>query len=131
MMQELGRFSRRKLRVTSRVRREFSLGILIIILILIIPPFVAAVQSAYSPVTIASSSLPVRASIGDWLQTLAWMNNNLPQTSAVFAWWDYGYWISYNSGLHTFADNGTGNLKHIQNIATGLLLHKSLAVHLL
>src|SRR3989475_260335 len=124
-------FSRRKLRFTTRVSREFSIGILIIVLILIIPSFIAAVQSAYSPVTIASSSLPVRASIGDWLQTLAWMNNNLPQTSVVFAWWDYGYWISYNTGLHTLADNGTGNLTQIQNIATGFLLNESLAVHLL
>jgi len=124
-------FSRRKLRFTTRVSREFSIGILVIILILIIPSFIAAVQSAYSPVTIASSSLPVRASIGDWLQTLAWMNNNLPQSSVVFAWWDYGYWISYNSGLHTLADNGTGNLTQIQNIATGFLLNESLAVHLL
>ncbi len=124
-------FSRRKLRFTTRVSREFSIGIVVIVLILIIPSFIAAVQSAYSPVTIASSSLPVRASVGDWLQTLAWMNNNLPQTSAVFAWWDYGYWISYNSGLHTLADNGTGNLTQIQNIATGFLLNESLAVHLL
>ncbi len=124
-------FSRRKLRFTTRVSREFSLGIVIIILILIIPSFIAAVQSAYSPVTIASSSLPVRASVGDWLQTLAWMNNNLPSSSVVFAWWDYGYWISYNSGLHTLADNGTGNLTQIQNIATGFLLNESLAVHLL
>src|SRR6266849_1704192 len=124
-------FSRRKLRFTTRVSREFSIGILVIILILIIPSFIAAVQSAYSPVTIASSSLPVRASIGDWLQTLAWMNNNLPQTSVVFAWWDYGYWITYNTGLPTLADNGTGNLTQIQSIATGFLLNESLAVHLL
>src|SRR3989442_2860435 len=131
IMQQSVIFSRRKLRFTTRVSREFSIGILVIILILIIPSFIAAVQSAYSPVTIASSSLPVRASIGDWLQTLAWMNNNLPQRSVVFAWWDYGYWISYNSGLHTLADNGTGNLTQIQNIATGFLLNESLAVHLL
>ena len=124
-------FSRRKLRFTTRVSREFSIGILVIVLLLIVPSFIAAVQSAYSPVTIASSSLPVRASIGDWLQTLAWMNNNLPQTSVAFAWWDYGYWISYNTGLHTLADNGTGNLTQIQNIATGFLLNESLAVHLL
>ncbi len=124
-------FSRRKLRFTTRVSREFSLGILMIILVLIIPSFIAAVQSAYTPVTIASSSLPIRASVGDWLQTLAWMNNNLPSTSVVFAWWDYGYWISYNTGLHTLADNGTGNLTQIQNIATGFLLNESLAVHLL
>ncbi len=124
-------FSRRKLRFTTRVSREFSLGILIVILVLIVPSFIAAVQSAYTPVTIASSSLPIRASVGDWLQTLAWMNNNLPSTSVVFAWWDYGYWISYNTGLRTLADNGTGNTTQIQIIATGFLLNESLAVHLL
>src|SRR6266581_1023196 len=124
-------FSRRKLRFTTRISREFSIGILVIILILIIPSFIAAVQSAYSPVTIASSSLPIRASVGDWFQALTWMNNNLPSTSVVFAWWDYGYWISYNTGLHTLADNGTGNLTQIQAIATGFMLNESLAVHLL
>src|SRR5213596_184798 len=122
---------RRKLRFTSRVSREFSLGILLIILILVVPTFINAVQSAYTPTTIASASLPVRGYYPDWIQALTWMNNNLPSTSVVFAWWDYGYWISYNSGLHTLADNGTGNLTQIQNIATGFLLNESLAVHLL
>ncbi len=131
IMQQSVIFSRRKLRFTTRVSREFSIGILIIVLILIIPSFIAAVQSAYTPVTIASSSLPIRASVGDWFQALTWMNNNLPSTSVVFAWWDYGYWISYNTGLHTLADNGTGNLTQIQAIATGFMLNESLAVHLL
>jgi dolichyl-diphosphooligosaccharide--protein glycosyltransferase len=124
-------FSRRKLRFTTRVSREFSLGILLIILILVIPSFIAAVQSAYTPVTIASSSLPVRQSVGDWFQALTWMNNNLPSSSVVYAWWDYGYWISYNTGLHTLADNGTGNSTQIMDIATGFMLNESLAVHLM
>src|SRR3989454_5590550 len=124
-------FPRRKLRFTSRVSREFSLGILLIILVLVTPTFINAVQSAYTPTTIASASLPVRQAVPDWLEALSWMNNNLPQSSVVFAWWDYGYWITYNTGLHTLADNGTGNLTQIQNIATGFLLNESLAVHLL
>src|SRR6266516_135229 len=124
-------FPRRKLRFTSRVSREFSLGILLIILILVVPTFVNAVQSAYTPTTIASASLPVRGNFPDWLQALTWMNNNLPSTSVVFAWWDYGYWISVNTGLHTLADNGTGNSTQIQIIATGLMLNESMAVNLL
>src|SRR5437773_12515223 len=59
------------------------------------------------------------------------MNNNLPSTTVVFAWWDYGYWISVNTGLHTLADNGTGNLTQIQIIATGLMLNESMGVNLL
>lgn len=124
-------FPRRKLRFTSRVSREFSLGILLIILILVVPTFINAVQSAYTPTTIASASLPVRGNFPDWLQALTWMNNNLPSTSVVFAWWDYGYWISVNTGLHTLADNGTGNSTQIQIIATGLMLNESMAVPLL
>src|SRR5207253_8316972 len=52
-------------------------------------------------------------------------------TSVVFAWWDYGYWISVNTGLHTLADNGTGNSTQIQIIATGLMLNESMAVNLM
>jgi dolichyl-diphosphooligosaccharide---protein glycosyltransferase len=124
-------FPRRKLRFTSRVSREFSLGILLIILILVVPTFINAVQSAYTPTTIASASLPVRGNFPDWLQALTWMNNNLPTTSVVFAWWDYGYWISVNTGLHTLADNGTGNSTQIQIVATGLMLNESMAVNVL
>src|SRR5213080_2319172 len=124
-------FPRRKLRFTSRVSREFSLGILLIILILVVPTFINAVQSAYTPTTIASASLPVRGNFPDWLQALTWMNNNLPSTSVVFAWWDYGYWISVNTGLSTLSDNGTGNTTAIKDIAIGFMLNESLAIQLM
>src|SRR5437660_6239482 len=124
-------FPRRKLRFTSKVSREFSLGILLIIIILVVPTFINAVQSAYTPTTIASASLPVRAAIPDWLEALSWMNNNLPHSSVVFDWWDYGYWITVNTGLSTISDNGTGNTTAIQVIATGFLLNESLAVQVM
>ncbi len=124
-------FPRRKLRFTSRVSREFSLGILLIIIVLVVPTFINAVQSAYTPTTIASASLPVRAAVPDWLEALSWMSNNLPHSSVVFAWWDYGYWITVNTGLSTISDNGTGNTTAIQVIATGFLLNESLAVQLM
>src|SRR2546425_8536406 len=124
-------FPRRKLRFTSRVSREFSLGILLIIMILVVPTFINAVQSAYTPTTIASASLPVRLPIPDWLEALSWMNNNLPHSSVVFTWWDYGYWITVNTGLSTLSDNGTGNTTAIQDIATGFMLNETLAVQLM
>jgi len=124
-------FPRRKLRFTSRVSREFSLGILLIILVLVVPTFINAVQSAYTPTTIASASLPVRAAVPDWLEALSWMNNNLPHSSVVFTWWDYGYWITVNTGLPTLSDNGTGNTTAIKDIATGFMLNESLAVQLM
>jgi dolichyl-diphosphooligosaccharide--protein glycosyltransferase len=124
-------FPRRKLRFTSRVSREFSLGILLIILVLVVPTFINAVQSAYTPTTIASASLPVRAAVPDWLEALSWMNNNLPHSSVVFTWWDYGYWITVNTGIATLSDNGTGNTTAIQDIATGFMLNESLSVQLM
>lgn len=124
-------FPRRKLRFAPRVSREFSLGILLIILVLVTPTFINAVQSAYTPTTIASASLPVRASVPDWLEALSWMNNNLPSTSVIYTWWDYGYWITVNTGLRTLSDNGTGNTTAIQEIATGFMLNESLAIQLL
>src|SRR5437879_13900448 len=84
-------FPRLKLRFTSRVSREFSLGILLIILILVVPTFINAVQSAYTPTTIASASLPVQVNFPDCHQPLTCMINNLPSTSVVFALCDYVY----------------------------------------
>jgi dolichyl-diphosphooligosaccharide---protein glycosyltransferase len=124
-------FSRRKSRFTPRVSREFSLGILLIIMILVVPTFINAVQSAYTPTTIASASLPVRAQVTDWLEALSWMNSNLPSNSVVFTWWDYGYWITVNTGLRTLSDNGTGNTTAIQDLATGFMLNESLAIQLM
>src|SRR5207247_1528502 len=67
VIQQADIFPRRKLRFTSRISREFSLGILLIILILVVPTFINAVQSAYTPTTIASASLPVRGYYPDWI----------------------------------------------------------------
>src|SRR6267378_6965167 len=124
-------FPRRKTRFTPRVSREFSLGILLIVFIIVMPAFINAVDSAYTPVTIASASLPTRGAVPDWLQALAWMRDNLPSTAVVFAWWDYGYWITVNTAHHTLADNGTGNLTQIQNIATGFMLNETMSAHLM
>ena len=124
-------FSRRKSRLMPRVSREFSLGILLIIIILVVPTFINAVQSAYTPTTIASASLPVRAPVSDWLEALSWMNSNLPANSVVFTWWDYGYWITVNTGLRTLSDNGTGNTTAIKDLATGFMLNESLAIQLM
>jgi hypothetical protein len=69
--------------------------------------------------------------VPDWLEALSWMNNNLPHSSVVFTWWDYGYWITVNTGIATLSDNGTGNTTAIQDIATGFMLNESLAVQLM
>ncbi|GAI69114.1 unnamed protein product [marine sediment metagenome] len=45
----------------------------------------------------------------DWEETLTWMKTNLPGTSVVVSWWDYGYWITPIGNMTTVDDNGTIN----------------------
>jgi asparagine N-glycosylation enzyme membrane subunit Stt3 len=45
----------------------------------------------------------------DWEETLTWMKTNLPGTSVVVSWWDYGYWITPIGNMTTVNDNGTIN----------------------
>src|SRR3989442_5501880 len=105
-------FPRRKTRFTPRVSREFSLGILLIVFIIVMPAFINAVDSAYTPVTIASASLPTRGAVPDWLQALAWMRDNLPSTAGVLARGEYGGRINLKTRLHNVSDNETPPLCH-------------------
>src|SRR3989442_4406657 len=114
-------FPRRKTRFTPRVSREFSLGILLIVFIIVMPAFINAVDSAYTPVTIASASLPTRGAVPDWLQALAWMRDNLPSTAVVFALWGYRHLINPKTRLHTITDKETRELTQIQIITTPLM----------
>src|SRR3989475_3606621 len=107
-------FPRRKTRFTPRVSREFSLGILLIVFIIVMPAFINAVDSAYTPVTIASASLPTRGAVPDWLQALAWMRDNLPSTAGVFALGGYGYRGTAKTGPQTIAENGSGHTHQMQ-----------------
>ncbi len=49
----------------------------------------------------------------DWEETLTWMKTNLPGTSVVVSWWDYGYWITPIGNMTTVNDNGTINQTRI------------------
>jgi hypothetical protein len=49
----------------------------------------------------------------DWEETLSWMKTNLPGTSVVVSWWDYGYWITPIGNMTTVNDNGTINATRI------------------
>ncbi len=43
----------------------------------------------------------------DWEESLLWMRNNLPGTSVVVSWWDYGYWLTPIGNVTTVNDNAT------------------------
>lgn len=62
---------------------------------------------------LSQSQLVPGGGIHDWEETLTWMKTNLPGTSVVVSWWDYGYWITPIGNMTTVNDNGTINQTRI------------------
>jgi hypothetical protein len=56
------------------------------------------------------------------------MRLNTPPSSVVFAWWDYGYWITALGDRRTLADNGTQNSTQIAVIAQTFLDNITMAI---
>lgn len=127
-------YPKRKTRVISRIGREFGVAIFLILLMVLIPTFWTAIRGSYQPATIVTSSIPTAPAAGselkysDWLQALSWMRENTPPGSVVFAWWDYGYWITALGDRRTLADNGTQNSTQIAMIAQTFLDNVTLAL---
>lgn len=123
-----------KTRVISRIGREFGVAIFLILLITIIPTFWTAIRGSYQPATIVTSSIPTAPTAGqelkyaDWLEALSWMRQNTPPGSVVFAWWDYGYWITALGDRRSLADNGTQNSTQIAMIAQTFLDNTTMAL---
>ncbi|RLI07341.1 hypothetical protein DRO32_04045, partial [Candidatus Bathyarchaeota archaeon] len=88
-------------------------------------------RAADSPVTIASSSLPMKTTCDDWLDALNWMKQNLPEDAVVCSWWDYGYWIRVIANRTTLADNGTLNKTQIKLIALMFFSNETEALDIL
>jgi len=131
---------RRKMRFRARVGKEFSAGFIILMFLLLTVTFVLpsagstfprVVDRAYSPTTIASSSLPLRTQVSDWLDALNWMRVNLEQTDVVCSWWDYGYWITAIANKTTLADNGTVNATQIGLIGKMFMSNETEAIKFL
>ncbi len=127
-------YPKHKTRVITRIGREFGVAIFLILLIAIIPTFWTAVRGSYQPATIVTSSIPTAPTGGqelkyaDWLEALSWMRQNTPPGSVVFAWWDYGYWITALGDRRSLADNGTQNSTQISIIAQTFLDNSTLAL---
>ncbi|MCJ7609135.1 glycosyltransferase family 39 protein [Candidatus Bathyarchaeota archaeon] len=122
---------RRRQRLAPRLGRGFSALLVIAIFALSIMPIGRGIDSAYAPTTLAASSIPSRQQIGDWMQALMWMKENLPENAVVASWWDYGYWISIMAGKITLADNGTINGTSLANIGRMFMSNETDAIQIL
>ena len=133
---------RRKMRFRPHVGKEFSAAFIILMALLLTITFVLpsagssfprVIDRAYSPTTIAASSLPLKPGepVSDWLDALNWMRVNLDSDDVVAAWWDYGYWITTIANKTTLADNGTGNTTQIGLIGKMFMSNETEAIEFL
>ena len=137
ILKETTIFPKRRIRFTTRVGKEFGVGIILILLLVTMPTFYYALASAYTPATIVTSSIPITPKEGeegkykDWLEALSWMKANLPENAVVFAWWDYGYWITEIAERRSMADNGTINSTQVAVIGSTFLSNETNALPVL
>jgi len=114
----------------SSLNPKVGVAFIIILIVILVPPFYTAVETAHSPVTIASASAPIREYRCDWLDALDWINYNVPKGTAVVAWWDYGYWIAIGGNSTSVADNATLNTEQIAKVGQVLLSNETEAFRL-
>jgi dolichyl-diphosphooligosaccharide--protein glycosyltransferase len=140
ILRENPKMPRRKMRFRPRVGKEFSAAFIILMFLLLTFTFVLpsassdrprVIERAYSPTTIAASSLPIRTQVSDWLDALNWMRVNLNETDVVASWWDYGYWITAIGNKTTLADNGTVNSTQISVIGQMFMSNETGAIEIL
>ncbi len=122
-----------------RKRRETSpgwfLAVALVTLLIFSPSILNSKIPLYShqPPLILSSSVPVvryNYEYMDWLSALEWIKLNVPRDATIATWWDYGYWISVNTGRKTTCDNATIDTKQIQKIATAFMSDEDTALRI-
>jgi dolichyl-diphosphooligosaccharide--protein glycosyltransferase len=125
-------------RRTRGVQTNYRLVILLvaIILVLVFSPSILASKiplNSHQPPLILTSSVPVvryNYEYMDWMSALNWISENVPRDATIATWWDYGYWISVNTGRKTTCDNATIDTKQIQKIATAFMSDEATALQI-
>jgi len=125
-----------------RVGKEFSGVAILLIFLVLVTNFAFAPQSGGtprvykqvdSPVTISAGSLPIVTTqpVDEWFNLLAWTKSNLPGTTVVCSWWDYGYWLTLIGNMTTLADNATINTTQIQNVGFTFMANETASLKML
>ena len=115
-----GSFFGEKRRGVSRKRRrqvKEAVGNSEIFAVYLIVGFLCIAQVVHSSEIsinqLSYSQIAPAGVIHDWEETLMYMRDNLPGTSVVVSWWDYGYWITPIGNMTTVNDNATMNSTRI------------------
>ncbi len=137
IMKEVPTIPRRKTRFATHVGKEFSGALLIVMFLLLTLTFVIPSPRVFSqadtPTTIASASVPLKPddTVRDWIDTLAWIRENLPPDAVVASWWDYGYWITILGNKTSLADNATVDTRQIEKIGYMFMSNETEAIRVL
>ena len=130
LLQEAPRTLAKSKRKLARVSKEYSGVAVFLVFMILVTNFAFSPQTggmprvvdqAFIPLAISGSSLPVgganlNAPVGTWLEAVNWLKENVPSTTAVVMWWDYGNWLSDLGNVTSLADNTTVNATQIQNV---------------
>ena len=129
-------------RSLQKVGREYSAVAILIVFLLLVSSFAFSPQTggqprvysaAYGPITVTAASLPITPNqpVPQWIDMLSWTRSNLPGTTVVSAWWDYGYWLTLLGNVTTLADNATINATQIENIGYSFMANETQSLKML
>ncbi|MCX8204271.1 MAG: glycosyltransferase family 39 protein [Candidatus Nezhaarchaeota archaeon] len=88
------------------------------------------VTRASQPQIILTSNFATGTLVPDWVNTLAWMRENLPRDAVIACWWDYGYHITVMTERASTCDNAAINVYRIAKVARAFLSNETVALEL-
>ncbi len=83
-----------------------SIGFTIVLIITILPFTIMWIDMSDNPPAILNGGTPFPKLTNEWLMAMDFISTLEPDAT-IFAWWDYGYWISVLGERGTFMDNST------------------------
>ncbi|HJW65416.1 MAG TPA: STT3 domain-containing protein, partial [Candidatus Bathyarchaeia archaeon] len=145
LLREAPRIVVKTKRGLARVSKEYSAVAIFLVFILVItnlafmpqnsqsPGIPRAYGSAYGPIAISASSLPIAPSgpVQEWTNLLQWTQSNLNSGTVVCSWWDYGYWLGILGNVTTLVDNATVNATQIENVGFIMMANETQSLKML
>lgn len=132
VFKEMSKFHVKKKKETDvTIYYKTILGFLLIIMVAISAWYVWIPSNDRGTQLASAATLLSREKIYDWIETLSWIKENIPEDSVIVSWWDYGYWITVIGNRTTLADNATINTTRIERIALMYLSNETEAIKIM
>lgn len=95
-----------ELRKSKKNPKLVSLGFVIVLIFTITPMTLMWIESSDTPPMIHVGASPFTKTTNEWLLATDYIKTLEPDAK-IFAWWDYGYWITVLGERTTYMDNAT------------------------